>query len=137
MRYDLPTPDNESQPWWDAAAEGRYLIRHCNACDHRYWYPRDFCPACWSEDVEWQEASGTGTLYTYSIVHRNDLPPWGDRVPYVAAIVDLDEGPRVMAHLVDVDHDAIEVGMPVQVSFREDEDGEFTLPVFTPSDRSG
>lgn len=131
MRFDLPTPDNESKPWWDAAAEGRYLIRHCNACDQRYWYPRDFCPSCWSGDVSWEEASGEGTLYTYSVVYRNDLPPWGDRVPYVAAVVDLAEGPRVMAQLVDVDHDAIEVGMPVAVTFREDEDGGFTLPVFT------
>lgn len=131
MRYDLPTPDDESRPWWEAAADGRYLIRHCNACDQRYWYPRDFCPSCWSEDVAWEEASGEGTLYTYSIVYRNDLPPWGERAPYVAAIVDLAEGPRVMAHLVDVDHDAIEVGMAVRVRYREDADGGFTLPVFT------
>lgn len=132
VRFDLPTMDNESQPWWDAAAEHRYLIKRCNACGQRYWYPREFCPACWSEDTAWEEASGRGTLYTYSVVYRNDLPPWGDRVPYAPAIVDLDEGPRVMARVVDCDHADLEVGMPVEVTFQEDEEGGFTLPVFRP-----
>ncbi len=133
MRFDLPTIDEESQPWWDAAADGRYLIRHCTACDHRYWYPRDFCPSCWSTDVAWEEASGRGTLYTYSTVYRNDLPPWPQRVPYIAAIIDLEEGPRVLGHLVDCSDDDAAIGMAVEVTFRHDEEGGFTLPVFRPA----
>ena len=70
MRFDLPTPDLETQPFWDGAEEGRLLIRHCNACGEDHFYPRPFCPKCWSDDVEWNEASGRATLYTWSIVHR-------------------------------------------------------------------
>ena len=93
MRFDLPTPDLETQPYWDAARDRRLLIKRCNACDRAHFYPRPFCPHCWSDDVEWEQASGRATLYTYSIVHRNDLPPFNERVPYVAAVVDLEEGP--------------------------------------------
>ena len=90
VRFDLPTPDIETQPFWDAARDGRLLIKRCAACGRAHFYPRPFCPFCWSERVEWEEASGRATLYTWSVVHQNDLPPFGERVPYVAAIVDLD-----------------------------------------------
>ena len=93
MRFDIPSPDIETQPFWDGCREGRFLLRHCNACGEDHFYPRPFCPKCWSPDVEWKQATGRGTLYTYSIVHQNDLPPFNERVPYVAAVVELDEGP--------------------------------------------
>lgn len=131
LRFDLPTPDNESQPFWDAAREGRLLIKHCDACGQYYFYPRDFCPRCWSDRTTWVEAAGTGTVYTYSVVHSNDLPPFPSRVPYVAAIVELDEGPRLMTNVVDCDPSTVEVGMPVEVTFRRETD-EITLPVFRP-----
>ena len=73
-RFDLPSPDLETQPFWDAAKEERLLIRHCNACGEHHFYPRPFCPSCWSENVEWSEASGQATLYTWSVVYQNDLP---------------------------------------------------------------
>src|ERR1043166_4836960 len=117
MRFDLPTPEGDTLPFWQAAREGKLLIKRCASCGKPHFYPRPFCPHCWSADVAWQEASGRGTLYTYSIVHQNDLPPFNQRVPYVAAIVDLAEGPRVMTNLVDVEHDAIRVGMAVEATF--------------------
>lgn len=129
MRFDLPQPDLETQPFWDACKEGRFLLRHCNACNRDHYYPRPFCPTCWSEDVAWKEASGRGSLYTYSVVHVNDLPPFGERVPYVAAIVDLDEGPRVMTNVEDVPFDELQVGMPVVVDFKAISD-DVTIPVF-------
>lgn len=131
-RFDLPTPDDETQPFWDAARDHRLLIRRCRACDKAHFYPRPFCPFCWSDDVEWEEASGRATLYTYSIVHRNDLPPFPDRVPYVAAVVDLAEGPRMMSNVVDCELDDLRIGMPLEVTFRE-ETGEFSVPVFRPA----
>ena len=70
MRFDLPTPDLETQPFWDACKEGRFLLKHCNACGEDHFYPRPFCPKCWSADVEWKEASGDGRLYTYSSCTR-------------------------------------------------------------------
>jgi uncharacterized protein len=131
-RFDLPTPEADTQPFWDAAREGRLLIKRCRACGRPHFYPRTFCPHCWSEDVDWEEASGRATLYTYSIVHRNDLPPFPERVPYVAAVVDLEEGPRMLTNVVDCDFDALEIGMALAVTYRQETD-EVTLPVFRPA----
>lgn len=72
-RFDLPAPDPETQPFWDAARAGRLLIRRCRDCGRFHFYPRPFCPVCWSTNVEWVEAGGGATLYTWSVVRRNDL----------------------------------------------------------------
>ncbi|MFI8322725.1 Zn-ribbon domain-containing OB-fold protein [Streptomyces sp. NPDC085529] len=126
------TPDIDAftRPYWDAAAEGRLLIRRCRACARPHHYPREFCPHCWSEDVVWERASGRATLHTWSVVHRNDLPPFGDRVPYVAAVVDLAEGPRMMTEVVDVPEPDLRVDMELRVAFRTGDDG-VAVPVFT------
>lgn len=129
MRFDLPTPDFETQPFWDGCREGKFLIRHCNACGRDHFYPRPFCPTCWSDDVAWKEASGRGTLYTYSIVHVNDLPPFAERVPYVAAVVELDEGPRVMTNIEGLAFEDLCVDMPVVVDFKAISD-DITIPLF-------
>ena len=131
LRFDLPTPDPDTQEFWDAARDGRLLIRRCSACGRPHFYPRPFCPYCWSDDVAWEQASGRATLYTWSVVHVNDLPPFPERVPYVAAIVDLDEGPRMMTNVVDCEFDDLAVGMALEVTFREETD-DITLPVFRP-----
>ena len=128
MRFDLPTPDLETQPYWDAARDGKLLIKRCNACGRAHFYPRPFCPHCWSEDVEWHEASGRATLYTFTIVRRNDLPPFPERVPYVAAVVDLAEGPRMMTNVEGCELDEVEIGMELMVAFRDE--GDFAIPVF-------
>jgi uncharacterized OB-fold protein len=116
-RFDLPVIEPETQPSWDAARDGRYLVRRCRACGLAHHYPRPFCPECWSEDLVWEEVTGRGTLYTFSTVFVNDLPPFADRLPYVVAIVDLDEGPRVLTNIVDCEPDALYVDMPVEVVF--------------------
>ncbi|MER5739468.1 MULTISPECIES: OB-fold domain-containing protein [unclassified Streptomyces] len=125
-----PDVDAFTRPYWDAAARGRLLLRRCRACARPHHYPREFCPHCWSEDVDWETASGRATLHTWSVVHRNDLPPFGDRVPYVAAVVDLAEGPRMMTEVVDVPEGDLRVDMPLEVTFRTGADG-VTVPVFT------
>ncbi|MEW1774282.1 Zn-ribbon domain-containing OB-fold protein [Streptomyces sp. NPDC086777] len=125
--YDRPEPDAFTRPYWDAAAEGRFLLRRCGSCGRAHHYPREFCPHCWSEDVTWERASGRATLYTWSVVHRNDLPPFGDRVPYVAAVVDLAEGPRMMTELVATDPETLRAGLDLEVAFREG------APVFRPA----
>jgi len=131
-RRDLPTIEDETRPFWDAAREGRFLIVRCRACGRAHHYPRPFCPFCWSDDVTWEDASGRATLYTYSTVYVNDLPPFSERLPYVAAVVELDEGPRVMTNIVGCEPQALRVGMPVQVRFVE-LTPEVTAPVFTPA----
>jgi uncharacterized protein len=131
-RFDLPSSDESSQPFWDAAKEGRLLAKRCLTCGEVHFYPRPFCPVCWSTDVEWFEVSGRGTLYTYSVVYQNDLPPFAKRVPYVAAIVDLEEGPRMMTNVVDCPIDELSVGMALEVKFERATD-DFTFPVFGPT----
>lgn len=131
-RFDLPTPDEDTQPVWDGLREGRLLIKRCASCGRAHYYPRTFCPHCWSTDVDWEEASGQGTVYTFSVVHQNDLPPFNERVPYVAAIVELDEGPRMMTNIVDCELDGLAVGQRVEVTYRALSD-DVTVPLFTPA----
>jgi uncharacterized OB-fold protein len=131
-RFDLPEIDYFTRPFWDAATDGRLLIRRCRACARAHHYPREFCPYCWSEDVDWERASGRATLYTWSVVHRNDLPPFGGRVPYTAAVVDLVEGPRMMTEIVQCPKGGLSIGMALEVTFRQ-EDGEQAVPVFRPA----
>jgi uncharacterized OB-fold protein len=132
-RTDLPTIEDESRPVWDAAKEGRFVIAKCGNCGKVHHYPRPFCPYCWSEDVSLVDASGRGTLYTYSTVYINDLPPFRDQLPYVAAMVELEEGPHVMTQLEDFKDGELRVGMPLVVKFRELTD-DITIPVFRPAD---
>ncbi|MGW2491663.1 Zn-ribbon domain-containing OB-fold protein [Streptomyces sp. NPDC001606] len=122
----MPEPDAFTRPYWDAAAAGRLLLRRCAACARAHHYPREFCPHCWSEDVRWEEATGRATLYTWSTVHRNDLPPFDTRTPYIAAVVDLAEGPRMMTEVVGCGEGELRAGMELEVRFREG------VPVFAP-----
>jgi uncharacterized OB-fold protein len=131
--WHLPVPDTESQPFWDAAAEGRLLYQHCNACGKDYHYARARCPQCWSAEVEWREAGGRGTIYTYTIVRQNPMPPFRDRLPYGVGIVELDEGPRMMSGFVTTDPEELTIGMRVEVVFeREGEEPGITVPRFRP-----
>lgn len=131
-RFDLPTIEDDTRHWWDAAHEHRLLIQRCNQSGRYYFYPRPFSPFTWSEDVEWVEASGRGSVYTFSTVHRNDLPPFSEQVPYIAAVVELEEGPRMMTKIVGCTEDDIEIGMPVEVAWEELSE-DVTIPVFVPA----
>jgi len=130
----LPGVTEDSEPFWEASRAGRLLVRRCRACGRAHFYPRPFCPTCWSDQVDWEEASGRATLYTWSVVHQNDLPPFKDRVPYVVAIVELDEGVRLTSNVEGVDPEEVRCDMAVQVAFREEQRDEETvaLAVFRP-----
>lgn len=130
-RYDLPTPEGDTLAWWEAARQGRLLLRHCGDCGAVTYYPRPFCPRCWSENVDWQEACGRGTLYSWSVIYSNDQPPFRDRVPYVAAMVDLEEGPRMMTNVVDCEFDRLRVDMALRLEFLEISE-DYSIPVFAP-----
>lgn len=130
----LPTPTPattlETEPFWEAAAEGRMVLPRCNDCEHVIWYPRLFCPECGSTDVSYVDASGTGTVYSFTVVEKGQ-GRWRDHSPYVLAYVELDEGPRMMTNIVGVDPDAVTVGAPVQAVYEPGNDGgaviRFTL----------
>jgi uncharacterized OB-fold protein len=125
-KIPAPSVNVESQPFWDAAKEGRFLIKRCNACGKPHWYPRTLCPYCFSADTAWEESPGEGVIYTYSIMHRS---PTG---PYVIAYVNLNEGPAVLTNLVDVDPKTLAIGQKVKVKFQPTEGGP-PVPVFAPA----
>jgi uncharacterized protein len=126
----LPEPNADSRPYWDAARERRLVIRRCRACGAKHFMPRNGCPICWSEDLEWVDASGRGTVHTFSIVRRAPLPEFAANAPYVVAMVDLDEGPRMYANIVGEGALQVAIGDRVQVTFEDRGDG-FLLPQFT------
>lgn len=130
-RFDLPTIEDETHPFWDALREGRLMVAQCGSCGKVHYYPRPMCPSCWSEDVSLVEVTGRGTLYTWSTVYVNDLPPFNTKVPYVAAQVDLDEGVRLTTMVVDAAPQDLEIGMRLQVVFEAISD-DVTIPVFAP-----
>ena len=125
MDRPRPLPDALRQPYWDAAAEGRLLVQRCVACERHQWYPRAHCVVCGAADPAWVEAKGTGRLHTFAVLEKTPNPEFQGELPYVLAIVELDEGVRVSANVVGVDHHALACDMPLQVTFV---DG---LPCFT------
>lgn len=129
----LPTPSPETQFFWDKCRAHELWVPYCRACQRFYWFPRDFCPVCGSRDVEWRQASGRGTIYTYAIHYRAFHPGWNDDVPYVTALIDLEEGVRIFTQLVGIapDPKVIRCEMPVEVLW-DDVTPEVTLPKWKP-----
>ncbi len=120
-----PIPTQDSQPFWDAAKEGRFLIKRCANCGKAHWYPRPLCPFCLSDDTVWLDSAGTGVIYTFSVMVRA-------AAPFVLAFVTLDEGPTLLSNLVNCEPGALAIGQPVRVLFRAS-DGEYPVPVFEPA----
>ncbi len=111
-----PPFNKEALPYWEASAEGRLVLPVCDACGHHIWYPRSWCPVCGSDEVTWTEMSGRGTVYARTILHKG-MGPWAAAAPYVAAYVELAEGPRVVTNIVTDDPQSVVVGMPVTATF--------------------
>lgn len=122
-----PVATAETQPYWDAAREGRLVVQRCKECGRHQFYPRGFCTACLSGELEWVEARGTGRIYTFTICRIAANPAM--TAPYAVALVDLDEGVRMLANVIDCDIALIRTGARVAVTF-ESIGGEFTLPQF-------
>src|SRR5438093_133096 len=104
----------------------------CRDCRAVRFYPRAVCPACLSSAVEWIRASGRGTVYTFTVTQQNQTAGFREELPYVLAMVELEEGPRLVTNLVGCAPDEVRVGMPVEVAF-EDGTAEITLPKFRPA----
>ena len=122
----LPAPapqvNLETQAFWDATADGRFLLRRCDACGLVIWYPRSLCPDCHSTETSWFEASGRGTIYTFTIVRRGQ-GPWADAAPYVAGYVTLDEGPTILTNIVGCDPEQVAIGQEVEVVWHDTGEG--------------
>lgn len=115
-------PDNTE--FWEAARAGRLLVKHCKSCGKPHWYPRTLCPFCMGE-TEWKQASGRGTIYSFSVTRR------AGPTPFCIAYVTLEEGVTMMTNIVDCDLDTVRIGQEVKLTFTPTDDGP-PVPTFTP-----
>lgn len=128
----VPQPDSVTGTFWQAARQGRLVIQRCLNCGAHQFYPQASCRGCLSEDLEWVDAKGKGTIYTYTVVHRAPSRPFEPDVPYTVALVDLDEGCRMLSNIVEAGPEEVRVGMPVEIVF-EEITPEISLPKFRPT----
>ena len=128
----IPVITELNEPHWEGARRGEFLAQRCTACGHIWFPPAPNCSGCLSTDYEWAPMAGTGTVYSFIVYHQGWLPGYRDDLPYNVAIIELDEGVRLINNLVEVDNDAIEVGMPVEVVF-EDVAPDVVVPRFRPA----
>ena len=127
-----PRPTPETQPFWDGARAGELRIQRCIDCDRFYFYPRPLCPSCLSSSVEWVTASGRAKLHSYVINHR-PAPGFEDEAPYAIAIVELDEGPRMMTNIVGVPNTPEDLVLDMELEVVFEEQGGMCVPRFRPA----
>lgn len=125
----LPTPDPRTEPYWTAARGHRLTLPRCEACAEFHFYPRPICPHCGSPRLAWVDVSGNGVVYSLTVVQRAPSPAFAGMVPYVVAIVALDEGPHLMSNIVGCPADQVRIGMRVRATFL-DIAAETSLPLF-------
>lgn len=125
----LPTIDPSSRPFWEAAKAHRLAIQHCEDCGAYIFYPRTTCTTCSSDRLEWTESSGEGFVYSYTISYRPAGTGFKEDVPYVVAVIELKEGPRLLSNIVTDDLESVTIGSEVRVVF-DDVTDEITLPKF-------
>jgi len=122
--------DSDSRPYWEGLAQGELRIQRCRTCAKAVFYPRGICPHCYSDQLEWIVASGKGTIYTYTVAHQA-LGAFAEDVPFVVALVELEEGVRMMSRIVDALARSVTIGAAVQVTFEKGTGEEdLTLPYF-------
>lgn len=124
-KFRAPDVNPESKPFWDAAADGKLMLKHCTACGEKHYYPRSICPSCGSDKTEWFQSSGKGAIYTLSTMRR------GANAPYTLAWVMLDDGPAMVTNIDTDNHDALAIDQRVIVKFVPS-DGGAPYPLFTP-----
>lgn len=127
----LPRIDDDDEPFWNAAKDHELRMQQCDECGYIRWPPGPVCPECWADGYEWVPLSGQGTVNTWVVFHRVYFDAFADEVPYNVAEIELDEGPRYLANVVDCENDDLYRGMPVEVVFEAYSD-EVTVPKFTP-----
>ena len=123
-KIPAPIVTSETETFWNAAREGRFVVPTCGACGKAHWYPRAICPFCGSDKVQWRAASGRGTIYTFSVMRRA-------KEPYAIAYVTLAEGPTLMTNIVDCDLDNLSIGQAVSLVFKDTDNGP-PVPMFRP-----
>jgi uncharacterized OB-fold protein len=128
--------------YWDHIVDGEFLLQRCADCEEWIYYPREWCPECFGIELQWKEAAGEGTVLTYTVVHETPIAAYADRTPYVIAVVRLEEGPQMMANVVNCEPGDVDIGTHVRVTFESgrerpdsgdsDQQIEYTIPQFEP-----
>lgn len=126
-QFPMPPLDDDSRPFWEGASRHKLMIQRCKSCQKHIFYPRFVCPHCFSEEVEWVEASGKGKIHSYTIVHRAP-PPFQGQAPYAVGLIELEEGVRMISRIVGP-RENISIDKAVSVVFEKVND-ELTLPYF-------
>jgi len=128
-----PPVGPESGPFWEATREGRLLLQWCTACDRGVFYPRAFCPHCGATGsaLDWRAATGRATVYAAGVEHKPNATSFSEGKPYCVALVDLDEGVRMMTNIVGIPPDDVHSGLAVEVTWEPLSDGR-QLPLFRP-----
>jgi len=119
-----PEPMPDTQAFWDAAKDGKFLVRRCTACGKAHWYPRDICPLCHSTQTVWEQGSGQGSIYAFSVMRKADPP-------FVMAYVTLAEGPTMMTNIVECESDDLAIGQAVELVFVPSKN-DWPVPCFRP-----
>lgn len=127
----LPQPNPDTKPFWDGCREHELRFQKCGVCGHVRWPPSIVCPVCYANDTEWITASGRGKIYTFAVYHQAFHKAFENELPYVTAIIELEEGPRLLSNIVDCDPQEVRCDMPLEVTW-EDVTEEFSLPKFRP-----
>lgn len=127
----VPVVNTWAKPFWDAAQQERLIIQKCNSCGEHVFYPRIACPHCSADELEWVEVSGKGTVYSFTVVEANAPSAFLGDMPYVVAVIRLQEGVQMLSNVIGCDPHSVVCDMPVEVTFEKLSD-EFTLPKFKP-----
>jgi hypothetical protein len=132
IQYKTPATDWQTLAYWEGCGRGEIVLQRCSDCGQVQHRPRGLCVACFSSALEHFAASGTATVYTFTVTHQNGMPAFRDACPYVLAYVDLEEGPRLMTHITGCDPEAVAIGMAVKVEFVTTDRG-LGVPRFIPA----
>jgi len=127
----IPRPGPQTQAWWDGCRRHKLLIQRCLTCGHHQFYPRIICTACTSDGLEWVRSTGRGKVRTFTICRLPVSRAYAGDLPYVIALIRLDEGPTMMSNIVGCDPESVAIGMPVEVVF-ENLSEDITIPKFRP-----
>jgi uncharacterized OB-fold protein len=127
----LPKPNEDTRPFWDGCREHQLRFQKCSHCGQVLWPPSMLCPKCYSRDAEWTVASGRGKIFSYAVYHKPFHPAFKQQLPYVVAVVVLEEGPHILSNIVECSHDQLKCDMEVSVTWEAVSD-EIILPKFRP-----
>lgn len=128
----LPVITDENRPFWEGCRQGKLLLQYCDSCQKHQFYPRLYCMHCGNEQPRWVEVSGRGVIYSYTIIAQNKSPEFVQDVPYNLAIIQLEEGPRMLSNIVDINQADLRVDLPVTVVF-DPVNEVISLPRFKPT----